>query len=198
MSEVPKSGNRAPLLIGAAVVVVLVVVTLWARRPSPVVETAALADAPVAESVQVPDAAARGARRTVDGRPVVVAHDPDLRAKARAEHSARITKMREEAEATYRAETVDAAWAPGKERELARISALEGVEAAQAVKPSSLDIDCRSTMCAVNATFASDGAAQDWLLMFTSSLGDAMPRVATTRVDNPDGTVTVRMYGKSR
>lgn len=197
MSEVPKSGNRAPILIGAAVVVVLVVVTLWARRPSPVVETAA-PDAAVAESVRVPDAAARGARHAVDGRPVVVADDPDRRAKARAENSARITKIREEAEATYRAETVDAAWAPGKERELARISALEGVEAAQAVKPTSLDIDCRSTMCQVVATFANSGAAQDWMLMYTSSLGNAMPRVATTRVDNPDGTVSVRMYGKSR
>ena len=64
--------------------------------------------------------------------------------------------------------------------------------------PRSLDIDCKSSMCRVGGSFASNGDAEDWVLIYMSSVGSTLPNAVVSRSANPDGTTSVQIYGRAR
>ena len=115
----------------------------------------------------------------------------------RREHEARNRALREESEQRFASEQVDPAWAPQKERELRDVASQETFEVAGA-NPTSLSIDCRSSMCRLNGEFESNGKGEDWILMYMSSVGSSMPNSIVSRTRNPDGSMRVEIYGRAR
>ncbi|MEP6634706.1 MAG: hypothetical protein ABJA62_10920, partial [Luteimonas sp.] len=119
------------------------------------------------------------------------------REQLRADQARQSEAARQKAIATYRAESVDPAWAPQKTAELNQIAALPAIAQAK-ISPKSLDVDCKRTICRLNGTFASNGDAEDWTMLYMSSVGGALPNSVVTRTQNPDGTTNVEIYGRAR
>jgi len=65
-------------------------------------------------------------------------------------------------------------------------------------EPQSLDVDCKTSMCRIQADFASESLANDWLTLFATNLGSEMPEASFQHSTNPDGTHRVLVYGLSR
>ena len=193
--------NRLPLLVLGGVVVAIAAATLVIRSR---------ADAPPepstpvvgAEAESPADPLAPGAVPAAGRRP---ATDPERRVEAvaarredlRARHAARTEEMREQAEKTFASERADPQWSAGKQRELDAITD-QPAFAAIGVEPKRLDIECRSSMCRIEGDFASPGQADDWVLVYMSSVGSTLPNSVVTRVPNPDGSSSVRIYGRAR
>ena len=115
----------------------------------------------------------------------------------RREHEARISALREQSAQRYAREQVDPAWAAQKESELQGVASRPAVEVAGA-SPKSLSADCRSSMCRINGEFESNGKAEDWILVYMSSVGSSMPNSVVSRTRNPDGSMGVEIYGRAR
>ena len=64
--------------------------------------------------------------------------------------------------------------------------------------PKDLRVDCKSSMCRLDSSFATNGQAEDWVLLYMSSVGSALPNAVVSRVPNPDGTTRVEIYGRAR
>ncbi|MBB6599244.1 hypothetical protein [Luteimonas sp. MC1825] len=121
----------------------------------------------------------------------------ERRAQRRDEHIARTAALKKQSAERFAAEQVDPAWAPQKEAELAGIAGQPGFATA-GVKPTSLDMDCKSSMCRIDGQFASNGEAEDWILIYMSSVGSALPSSVVSRTQNPDGSTRVEIYGRAR
>jgi hypothetical protein len=194
-----KPNNRIPLLVAAAIVLVVIAGTVIQRgRDSTVVAEAQVADA-AAPAAGEPAAAPPPARRAVDraqAQGQLVDHVA-RRSKMREEHAARTRALREQSEQRFASEQVDPAWAPQKEGVLTGLANQSQFETA-AAQPRSLDIDCRSSMCRIDGEFETGGKAEDWILMYMSSVGSEMPNAVVSRKPNPDGTMRVQIYGRAR
>lgn len=198
-----KPGTRLPLVVAAVVVVGVIAGTFILRRgaaPDPAdvpQSSAAAASDPVAQA-QAP--ASRGARRApASGESLEqqVATQLDRRAESRAQHAARTRELREQSAARYASEQVDPAWAPQKESQLTQIASNAAFEQAGA-KPSSLSVDCRSSMCRVDGAFETRSQAEDWVMMYMSSVGGTMPNSIVSSSQAEDGSTRVEIYGRAR
>lgn len=194
------SQGRLPWIVVGGVVVAIAAAT-WLIRD----RGAATAEAP-AEPVQ-PVATGTAPPATRSGAPASrpLPTDPaermaaisERRAERRAEFERRNEEMRVAAEKTFTTEQVDASWAPVKERELDTIAARPEFATANAT-PKRMDVQCKSSVCRLDGDFTSMGQAEDWVLMYMSSVGSAMPNSVVTRTANPDGSASVRIYGRAR
>ena len=104
---------------------------------------------------------------------------------------------REAAILAFRNERVDTAWAGAHESKLNAIAGNEAI-AGTGIEPRDSDISCKSRSCLIQADFASRSEAEDWVLMFMSSVGDALPTSVVTTNPNPDGSARVEIYGRAR
>ncbi len=198
-----KPGNRLPLIAGAAIVVAVVAGTFFLRGgrtppaavPDAVVATQDSAPSPVVASPAAARPAPAGAGRPATNEAMI--EQLDQRARRREEHLARTAALKEQSAQRYASEQVDPAWAPGKITELNGIAADPAFEVAGA-QPSNLSIDCRSSMCRIDGQFEDAGKAEDWILLYTASVGSAMPSSVVSRIRNPDGTMRVEIYGRGR
>lgn len=201
-----KSGNKLPLVAAAAVVLAVVTAT-FLLRGKPGADDAARMDseapAPAATSVAAPPPSARSAapgsggafeRRQIEEQ---MASQVEQRAKMREEHQARVTALREQSMQRYASEQVDPTWAPAKISELTKVANDSAFEVAE-VQPDNLSVDCRSSMCRIDGQFADGNKAEDWILLYTASLGSALPNTVISRTRNPDGTMRVEIYGRGR
>ncbi|MGY1457512.1 MULTISPECIES: hypothetical protein [unclassified Luteimonas] len=197
-----KPSNRIPLVVATVVVLAVVAGTFVLRgRDKATLDDANVAaqDAPADAAIAPPPAppvspgdAGRG-QSAEDLRGDHVAR----RAQMRRDHEARISELREQSAQRYASEQVDPAWAPQKESELKDVANQPGFEVAGA-QPRSLSIDCRSSMCRINGEFESNGKAEDWILVYMSSVGSSMPNSVVSRKRNPDGSMGVEIYGRAR
>lgn len=197
------AASKTPLIVAAVVIAVVAGVTLMVRRDAPdpdVKPIAAPADAAVEPGV-MPRASAVADRRQQASAGSMSADQLqaslDRRGSLRDAHVARTAQARDEASARFEQEQVDAAWAPGKEVELSALTAQPAFETA-GVAPRSLDVDCKSSMCRIAGSFASNGDAEDWVLIYMSSVGSNLPNAIVSRTANPDGTTSVQIYGRGR
>jgi hypothetical protein len=197
-----KPNKRIPLLVAAAVVLVVVAGTFLqrGRDGNAVVDEAQVPDTAPPTAALAPTTAARPpAARAGDatkGQDQVT--DPAARrSKMREEHAARTRALREQSERRFASEQVDPAWAPQKENALTSLANQPQFDTA-AARPRRLDIDCRSSMCRINGEFETGSKAEDWILMYMSSVGSAMPNAIVSRRPNPDGTMRVEIYGRAR
>src|SRR5688572_11551446 len=117
--------------------------------------------------------------------------------RAESEQQGKIEQAQQGLAARYRSEPRDATWAAAKERDLLALTRLEQAERMNAM-PSSIDIDCKTSSCRIAADFTSQASANDWLTVFTTSLGNSLPFGTTEQKTNPDGSVTIEIFGASR
>lgn len=94
-------------------------------------------------------------------------------------------------------ETVDPAWSAGKEASLQAVA--ESPTFVQAgIVPDSLRIDCKRSVCKINATHASYGASADWAMIYMTSSAGEVTHTFTKSINNPDGTTSVEIYAQAR
>ena len=203
-----KPNMRTPAIFAALVVAAIGATLLLRGRVMPdvdVVETPtepAVGAPAIADSTSASPTTARsqaGARRHVQAAVVEgkVQDTLEQRRRLREAQRERTRALHEQSAGRYAAERPDPAWAPAKIGELTAIA--ERPEFAEAgAKPASLGIDCRSTMCRLEAQFANQAQAENWIRMYTSSIGGAMPNSVVSRRNNPDGSVGVEIHGRAR
>lgn len=134
---------------------------------------------------------------TLQDAEAAAVRDSVQRRAARANSVRKAKDMETKVAAQFAAEKVDPAWAPTKQVDLKKIAELPQITSAVPA-PKQMAVDCRSSMCRIEGTFDASGSAQDWTLLYLSSVGDALPSAVVSRVQNPDGTSSVRIYGRAR
>lgn len=198
-----KPNSLTPLIAAGAIVLVVVTATFVLRgRDGPSAPaagaSAAIEAVDAAAAGQAPPSARQPPSDRLQGTPVVHPQDHVARrAEMRRQHEERTARLREESIQRYASEQVDAQWAPQKEGELNTVADNPLFEEAGA-KPTSLSIDCRTSMCRIDGQFADRGNAEDWILMYMASVGKAMPNSVVSRRVNPDGSIRVEIYGRAR
>jgi hypothetical protein len=194
--------KRAPLIVAAVVIAAVAIGTILVRRSGD-----ASPDQQIAQGNQDQDASApqasvssqsvgSGSGGIVDRRARL--HDAVARRQeARQAQIKRSAEQRKKAAEAFQREPVDPVWAPKKEVELNGIAAQPAFETAGAV-PKDMRVDCKSSMCRLDGSFTTNGQAEDWVLLYMSSVGSALPNAIVTRTPNPDGTTSVEIYGRAR
>jgi hypothetical protein len=188
-------------LIGLVVVVALIVgITAWRLR---VADTST-------HTVSAPDdVVGIAAQPSPPGLPATISRTPlpgpmPTEAEMMAQREASKREAQEVVEAgksklvgQYQSEKVDAQWAPAKEQRLQSLSITAEMTSLNAV-PADMQVDCRSTVCQITATFPSRVAAEDWFTLYTLNVGAEMPNASYESHVNPDGTVGVQVHGLAR
>jgi hypothetical protein len=97
-------------------------------------------------------------------------------------------------ESEHARETIDAAWAgPAEARLLSSVK--NPAMLATGLRPKSIDTDCRSRSCRIDASFGSSGDAEDWATFYLTSVGTTLAQSRLVILPQPDGTTRIRIYG---
>lgn len=198
------SSNRVPLIAAAVVVVAVVAGTFVLRGRDGAVPSddgvavdGGSAQPPVDALPPVPAGQRAAEPVSRDRIQEQMLDHVERRTQMRREHDARTKALREQSEQRFASEQVDPAWAPQKTAELKGLANDPGFEVADA-QPQNLSVDCRSSMCRIDGQFETSGKAEDWILMYMSSAGTAMPNAVVSRSRNADGSMRVEIYGRAR
>jgi hypothetical protein len=100
-----------------------------------------------------------------------------------------------ELQAQYARESVDSRWAPAAEIRLMQVARTDAILSIEVGPPASQRIDCRSTTCRMEFTFAKEADATDWTLAYLTGVGNNLSRARYFIDRQPDGSVRVTMYG---
>ncbi len=204
-----KATAWTPFVIGASIVVAMLALTannFFHKRPdvtggsAPAEVLAPPTDAESINAIQRVEmaraaAAARARVGQMDG-PAQIKAIVAQRTRAANEMSAQNDRIKAAAASRFATEKQDVVWAAGKERALANV-AVE-VAAASAAKPKGLNTDCKQTLCRTTATFATPGAADEWVSFYMASMGDVMKRSVVSRARNPQGSIDVEIYSAAQ
>lgn len=192
----PTRKSRAPIflvvVVGIVIVVAAILVNISNRGNVP-------ADMPSA----IPADSAMPALGTPPARTDTVSiavQSAEMTASRRARRETRRQQLQDARQAMasrFEQESVDPAWSAGKETSLQAVAESQTFKQAGIV-PESLLIDCRSTVCKVNATHASYGASADWAMIYMTSSAGEVTHTFTKTTNNPDGTTSVEIYAQAR
>jgi hypothetical protein len=194
--------KKAPLIIAAVVIAAVAIGTIIVRRSGDVAPDQQIAQGNQEQDASAPQASV-SSRQAGSGSSSIVDRRARLheavarRQEARQAQSKRSVEQLKKAAEAFQREPVDPVWAPKKEVELNSIAAQPAFETAGAV-PKDMRVDCKSSMCRLDGSFTTNGQAEDWLLLYMSSVGSALPNAVVTRKPNPDGTTSVQIYGRAR
>jgi hypothetical protein len=97
----------------------------------------------------------------------------------------------------YEGETLDSSWALAKQAELAGFGTSQQIEDIHA-EPKNLAIDCRRTVCRINADFGNRSIAQDWAMLYLTGAGSRLANASLETIPNPDGSFRMEIYGLAR
>lgn len=97
----------------------------------------------------------------------------------------------------FAAQSVNSSWARAKEDEVRKIVEADDFDA-YGVRPKDFQIECRSSLCKVTATFPSQDKAEDWMRAFTLKTAQGFSGGATQTVKQPNGEATVRIITSAR
>lgn len=193
--------NKTPLIVAAVVIAAVAIGTIVARRPGDAAPDQQVAQGKDASRPPVtltsPARTSRTGARGVADQRERLQQTVARRQEARQEMIRKSAEQRKKAAEAFQREQVDPAWAPQKEGELNRIASQPAFETAGAV-PKDMRVDCKSSMCRLDSSFTNNGQAEDWILLYMSSVGSALPNAVVSRVNNPDGTTSVEIYGRAR
>ena len=94
----------------------------------------------------------------------------------------------------FAAEPIAAAWANATE--LAVVEALRSPEAvAMGVQlPRDIDVQCRTSLCRVQAAYDDDASAEDAATLLAMDIGGTLPRLQRSFAYRPDGSVEVTLF----
>jgi hypothetical protein len=187
--------NMIAAIVAAAAAIAIVAVTtirFMASEASGVMQATSEAaeSAGLGKAPRTQEAGDSGARASDAGW-----HSSLDRDRLQAESDARA--QHDEFATRYREEDVDARWAARKETVLLNASTSSQI-AELGAAPKHLDIDCKSSICRVQADFAVQSSAQDWVTLFLLNAGSQMPRSVFGHSVNPDRTIRVEILGYSR
>lgn len=197
-----KKNSTASIVFGAVIIALIAGVSGWSLRSRVAAsnpastDTAGAGDAsPMPEAQNAPSIAAQRISQAS-----VPARRPDPRGFLQA-NEANIAKVanagQQKLRSQYESEKVDAAWASRKEVALKAASTTPQMEQIGA-NPLSFDSKCRSSTCLIGADFDSSGTADDWFTLYTLTAASEMTNAAVQRSTNPDGSVHLQIYGKTR
>lgn len=127
----------------------------------------------------------------------VLAQRERFRKATHAEQERRGLALHQSLSSRYSSERTDAAWASAKEAKLLAASTGDEIRRAGA-EPRNYTASCRSSVCKIGADFATRGAMEDWLTLFSTGLGSEMPNVAYVVSQNPDGSFRLDVMGLAR
>lgn len=159
------------------------------RAPSP--DAAGLVDGDGASSAPSSDRRAPGSPRL--GPEAIEALRAEKATEAERAQRADYTAFAR----AYEAQKVDPAWAAAKENELLDANVNDLVKGSDAV-PTDLDVDCRGTICRIQADFKSRGQGEDWISLYPLAVGAGMPNLSYEWGQGPDGKPRVIVYGQAR
>lgn len=93
-----------------------------------------------------------------------------------------------------RAEPVAPVWA--KNTEISVLEAMTSAEAKAAgvALPSDVNVECKSTLCSISATYADDGAAAEAATILAMDISGVLPQTQRRTIYRPDGTVELQIY----
>lgn len=116
-------------------------------------------------------------------------HGGDAQAQAASE--AAMQKL----DSSFKAQRVSPTWA--NQTELAVLDALGSKEAAQmgVQLPKDVSVECRSTLCKIQAKYADDAAAADAFPVLAMDMAAQLPQTRRVTHYQPDGSVLVTIYG---
>ena len=60
--------------------------------------------------------------------------------------------------------------------------------------PSDFDVECRTSVCRIDAAYSDDGSAADAAMVLAMDVNRALPRMQRRTSYNPDGSVRVLIY----
>jgi hypothetical protein len=186
------------LVIGTAVVAILATLTIVKLTNPKIVAVAQLApqslpsrNAQDSANLQPVTAADFTSRRPASARAGTDARDEDL-SNEQAEKKAELVAR--QLESRFRNEAISAKWARETERGLLDSFASSESKAMGVAPPLDADIQCRSSMCRIQADYADDGAAADAALVYTMDIANRLPNIYRSTITNPDGTSRILLY----
>ncbi len=192
-----KKAPAVPFVAAAIVLALIAGVSGWMvhTRKADLAQHAAAEVAPAAQAVEhTPVAPSRPSPAPVD----VLGQDPMVLQKANeASVNALVDAGEQKLRSRYDSERVDAVWASRKQQALERLSVSPQIEQLNA-QPLSINAQCRTSICLINADFPSRVAATDWHTLYTLNAGTEMFNASMRSTVNPDGSVHLQMYGLAR
>jgi hypothetical protein len=199
-NQKPKQ-TATPWLIAGAVLLSMAAVMVYRHRarqndaaPQPTVAPMAESASPASTSVPHrrvdPRAGLAGAAQSI------VAKREEM-ARRRKEVQARVDRTQLALASRHRSEAVDPAWSNVKEAELTKLSTSDQIKQI-GVDARDLNVDCRTSMCRITATFDSTAAGDDWVVLYMNNAASQLPAASYKYIQNPDGTVTINVYAIGR
>lgn len=198
--------SRLPWVLLALVVAMIAGVTLYRQFHSPgaIDRTAEVAAASTREAGPrrlTPEEMRALAQRSPGVAGPATARDMAemMRKRARMGEAAqaRIQKRNTDMANRFSSEKADPAWSGAHEKELGSLQDSGPMHDAGA-KVENFRAECRSSMCRIQGDFPNPAMASDWLQLFMGSVGDRLPVATAHQIRNPDGSVTVEIYGVGR
>ena len=193
-----KQRPAVPIIVAAIFIALIVGVSGWVvhTRKADMAQRTAAEVVPAAQAVQrAPVAPSRPAPASPA---TALGQDPLALQNANAASvNALVDAGEQKLRSRYESERVDAAWASRKQQALERLSISPQIEQLNA-QPLSIDAQCRTSVCLINADFPSRVAATDWHTLYTLNAGPEMSNASMRSTVNPDGSVHLQMYGLAR
>jgi len=156
-------------------------------------------------SESIPSKVAAPGSQSARGGTASVAASPALRASPKANPAASEQPGEQEVqqqtdalmkryEAAFQAEPVAPTWANATE--LAVVDALRSPEAKAAgiAMPSDFNVECRTSVCRINAAYLDDGSAADAATVLAMDVSKTLPRMQRRTSYNRDGSVQLVLY----
>lgn len=194
----PDMRNNVPVVTAVVAVALIVGVSSWmARGPTPAASPdGARAVVPAAPTAAINTRAA-SARTPLPPAPAPVADLLATMEANRAGASKLAEAGKQKLQSRYEGERVDVAWAAAKQQVLERLSVSPQITQLGA-QPLAIQAHCRTSVCRIEADFATRVAADDWHTLYTLNAGTEMSNSSATGSLNPDGTVHLQIYGLAR
>ncbi|MCY7354063.1 MAG: hypothetical protein LH470_03095 [Lysobacter sp.] len=152
--------------------------------------------APVSGPATYPQGSGNGAPSSPAARQAV-ARIIASREQAQTDQSREATNHSLAAGKAYAGERRDSAWAAAKEQELQAIAGGAGMKAA-GVEVNGLSMHCKRTLCEIIGAFPDQRTADEWVLAYMASLGNAASSSVVSRERAPAGGTKVRIVSRAR
>jgi hypothetical protein len=193
-----------PIVFGVCVAVAIVAVTVGrsihtrnastARQAVLDTPTPAKPDMPLHEAT-VPMRSEGASANRGAGLHSVVAAINARRNKMHAGASIQVARIRKIATTRYAKEVRDPAWAYAQTR--ARAIIAKELSEAGVDLPADLATQCKRTVCKTTATFETSSQADQWVLLYMASLGDAAKSSVVSNSRDTQGTTRLDIYSIS-
>jgi hypothetical protein len=192
--------TATPWLIAGVMLLSMAAVMVYRHRAH---EDSAVEQPPVASIDESAIPASAAPHRRADPRAGLAGVSESIAAKQeevarrRKQMQARVDRTQLAFASRHRSEAVDPVWSNAKEAALMKLAASDQIKQI-GVDARDLNVDCRTSMCRITATFDSTSAGDDWIVLYMNNAAEQVPAASYKYIQNPDGTVTINVYAIGR